>query len=366
MMPIAEYDVVIVGFGAAGASAAITAADQGASVLLLEKADEGHAGGNSVVCKQLIVSTPNKDDARLYMKSMRGNFLTPSNEMIDAYIEEISHNYDWCVSLGTPEPTARPTFMDESTETVYFNLQGPAIDGIYVGPDGTRFCNELCRTKDGNKHGKIWFHGTLVPFPEYAYSVFDDNVFTAGTLISQFTADNMEELSKGWIVKADTLEEFAALIHVDAVGLVQQVADYNMFCEGGKDYNFGRDASTMKPIAKAPFYAIRITPAVINTQGGPLRNLNSQIVDTNGNAIPPLYEAGELGDVWSNNYQAFCNIGGGMAFGRISGRSAAAAKDDNFQGSVMEGKTAYAPASRSADEYACAENEYIGQAYATI
>ena len=108
----AEFDVVVVGFGAAGASAAITAADNGASVLLLEKADEGHAGGNSVVCKQLIVSTPNKEDARTYMKSMRGNFLTPSDDMIDTYIEEISHNYDWCVALGAPDPTARPAFLE--------------------------------------------------------------------------------------------------------------------------------------------------------------------------------------------------------------------------------------------------------------
>ena len=501
----AEFDVIVVGFGAAGASAAITAADEGASVLLLEKADEGHAGGNSVVCKQLIVSTPDKESAKTYMKAMRGNFLTPTDAMIDAYVEEVSKNWDWCVELGATDPTQRPaflefpdfpgaggmeaftvglnmddgsmynllkenvkkrpnitvwyeapgrhlvqdpatkiihgvvanvdgadrtlrarngviltcggfesnrqmqedyyvrnnlhslgnvryntgdgikmaqevgadlwhmgnmagpwfTFMDEETETVYFNLQGPAIDGIYVGPDGTRFCNELCSTKDGNKHGKIWFHGTyiMVPFPEYAYAVLDQDIFTAGPLISQFSQDNMAELEKGWIVKADTLEELAQKINVDAAGLAAQVADYNLFCENGKDYNHGRDPETMKPIAKAPFYAIRITPAVINTQGGPVRSLNGEILDVNGDPIPHLYESGELGDVWSNNYQASCNIGGGMAFGRISGRNAAAGKSDNYAGSVMEGKAPFAPAGQAQEEYACGENEYIGRGY---
>ncbi|MDR1429037.1 MAG: FAD-binding protein, partial [Spirochaetaceae bacterium] len=43
----AEYDVVVVGFGGAGASAAITAADAGARVLLLEKAPDGEEGGNT-------------------------------------------------------------------------------------------------------------------------------------------------------------------------------------------------------------------------------------------------------------------------------------------------------------------------------
>ena len=501
----AEYDVIVVGFGAVGASAAITAADEGAKVLLLEKADEGHAGGNSVVCKQLIVYTPDKEDAKTYMKSMRGPFMTPTDEMIDGYIEEVSKNWDWCVGLGAADPTERPaflefpdipgaggmmaftvgkdmddgsmynllkenvkkrenitvwykapgrrliqdpatkiihgvvanvdggdrnirakngviltcggfesnrqmqedyfvrsnlhplgnirhntgdgikmaqevgadlwhmgnmagpwfTFMDEETETVYFNLQGPAMDGIYVGPDGTRFCNELCSTKDGNKHGKIWFHGTyiMVPFPEYAYAVLDHDIFTAGPLISQFTQDNMEELEKGWIVKADTIEELAAKINVDAKGLAQQVEDYNYFCSVGKDYGHGRDPQTMKPIAKAPFYAIRITPAVINTQGGPVRNLNGEILDVHGSPIPHLYESGELGDVWSNNYQASCNIGGGMAFGRISGRNAAAAKSDNWAGSVMEGKTPFTPAGKAQTEYPCGENEYIGRGY---
>ena len=46
----AEYDVVVVGFGGAGANTAIAAADEGASVLLIDKAPEAEAGGNSAVC----------------------------------------------------------------------------------------------------------------------------------------------------------------------------------------------------------------------------------------------------------------------------------------------------------------------------
>ena len=40
-----DADVVVVGYGAAGAATAITARDAGAKVLILEKAPEGEEGG---------------------------------------------------------------------------------------------------------------------------------------------------------------------------------------------------------------------------------------------------------------------------------------------------------------------------------
>ena len=49
-----ETDVVVVGFGAAGASAAITAHDGGAKVIILEKMPEG--GGSSRHCAGLVIS----------------------------------------------------------------------------------------------------------------------------------------------------------------------------------------------------------------------------------------------------------------------------------------------------------------------
>lgn len=43
----AEYDVVVLGFGGAGATAARFAADEGAKVLLVDAAPEGNEGGNT-------------------------------------------------------------------------------------------------------------------------------------------------------------------------------------------------------------------------------------------------------------------------------------------------------------------------------
>ena len=66
-----------------------------------------------------------------------------------------------------------------------------------------------------------------------------------------------------------------------------------------------------------------------------------------------------LGDVWSHCYQASCNIGGGLAYGRISGKNAAAPKDDVSEKSVMDGKEAYVRTIK-APVFEAGENQYIG------
>ena len=48
----AEYDVVVLGLGFAGMTAAVTAADAGAKVLIAEKMSEALAGGNSIASGQ--------------------------------------------------------------------------------------------------------------------------------------------------------------------------------------------------------------------------------------------------------------------------------------------------------------------------
>lgn len=72
----AEFDVVVAGYGFAGGSAAIAAADAGAKVLLLEKAPKGQEGGNSRYAAQQamwIDDTKASDEEILrYFQLMRG------------------------------------------------------------------------------------------------------------------------------------------------------------------------------------------------------------------------------------------------------------------------------------------------------
>lgn len=65
-----NYDVVVVGFGGAGASAARFAADEGAKVLLVDSAPEGHEGGNTRVSAQMISTTNDYNSELEYYKAL--------------------------------------------------------------------------------------------------------------------------------------------------------------------------------------------------------------------------------------------------------------------------------------------------------
>jgi 3-oxo-5alpha-steroid 4-dehydrogenase len=103
-----EADVVVVGFGAAGASAAFEAASAGATVLVLDRA--GSSGGASAMSDGLIYlggGTATQHAAGLDddVESMK-TFLTalcgpsPDEAKIDVYCDESVEHHDWLTSRG--------------------------------------------------------------------------------------------------------------------------------------------------------------------------------------------------------------------------------------------------------------------------
>jgi succinate dehydrogenase/fumarate reductase flavoprotein subunit len=98
-------EVVVVGFGGAGASTAITAHDQGADVLILEKAKEGEEGGNTRVSGNVWLTPEPTEQASIYLKAMCGEYEVPE-EMVRTWVEELSKNTQWVEQLGgKPEET---------------------------------------------------------------------------------------------------------------------------------------------------------------------------------------------------------------------------------------------------------------------
>ena len=89
-----EYDVVVIGFGAAGASASMTAADEGASVLLLDKAPEEHVGGNSKLCGQMFVfGNEDVKATKAYYLAIHGS-LPVDEEIVDVFCENVAFSVD--------------------------------------------------------------------------------------------------------------------------------------------------------------------------------------------------------------------------------------------------------------------------------
>lgn len=104
--------------------------------------------------------------------------------------------------------------------------------------------------------------------------------------ISQYNAANT-------IVQADTLEELAEKMGVPAVNLVKTVEEWNGYCDGEFDPDFGRQVDFGK-IQTPPFYADIYKPFVLGTAGGLRTDTNAQVVDVNGDPIPGLYAAGMI------------------------------------------------------------------------
>jgi succinate dehydrogenase/fumarate reductase flavoprotein subunit len=94
-----EADVIVVGFGAAGMAAAVTAFDLGAEVIILEKAPEGQEGGNTRVAGQGYLNTSSVESAIAYMTALCGPYTVPET-MIRVWAEEMGQNNDWLRGLG--------------------------------------------------------------------------------------------------------------------------------------------------------------------------------------------------------------------------------------------------------------------------
>jgi succinate dehydrogenase/fumarate reductase flavoprotein subunit len=206
---------------------------------------------------------------------------------------------------------------------------------IVVGPDGRRFCDEKFKTR----HGKVPINGRWMPLatPVPMYMILDHVHFSAGPLYDKtpshgwtqiiekydWSHDNSKELASGWIKKADTVAGLAKAIGLDPAVLEATVSRWNADSEAGRDTEFGRTLM-LTPLSRGPFYAIELSPSMLNTQGGPRRNEKAEIVRPDGTPIPRLYSAGELGSIYSYLYQGTGNLGECLGFGRIAGRNAAA------------------------------------------
>lgn len=200
----------------------------------------------------------------------------------------------------------------------YFPELGYGLQGgtptpfMLVDKYGKRFMNE-----DWKSHSAVWesfkFSTDLADFPAIpAFSIFDQSAVDDGPVVRggmlkvnaySWSDDNSAEIEKGWILKADTIEELAEVIAADpeVAGrmkpevLAETLTVFNGYAESGEDPDFGR--TIFKPIETPPFYALKLYPGGVNTFGGPRRNAKGQIVRPDGEAIPGLYGAGEMGSV---------------------------------------------------------------------
>ena len=123
-----------------------------------------------------------------------------------------------------------------------------------------------------------------------------------------------------------TLGELAGQLGLDAKAVAVSVARWNALCAAGGDTDFGRPAGSMLPIIQPPYYGAPVYPVISNTQGGPVHDAQSRVIDVYGLSIPRLYAAGECGSSFGHLYLSGGNIAECVVTGRIAGRHVAQLK----------------------------------------
>ena len=239
------------------------------------------------------------------------------------------------------------SFSDLRAEGIRIGVHIPSIgrDGaIVVDNLGSRFCNErLISMNPTNyisyKYALLYDVKTSI-YPRIpSWFIFDEILMKRKSLTLptiteyfdvQWSQDNHEAVERGWILKANTIEELGRKIkehpdnhdHMDVEAFCKSVIRFNDLCAQGEDKDYSRPVDTLRPIETPPFYAIPLFPGGPNTKGGLKANEKRQVVDWNGNIIPRLYAAGEISSVFKFLYQSGGNLAECIVCGRVAGINA--------------------------------------------
>jgi len=181
---------------------------------------------------------------------------------------------------------------------------------ILVDNYGRRYANEAFTSKDPDRYH---FYKQVLTFDHFSldytripsWFIFDEKARKEGPVVQTFygahavgiyewSQSNLDEIEKGWILKGDSIEDLAAKIaaHPDnnkrmsPSVLVDTISRFNRYSEQGEDPDFQRAPERLGALQTPPYYAIAQYPGGPNTEGGPIKNAKSQVIDIFGEVIP--------------------------------------------------------------------------------
>ncbi|MCR2799381.1 FAD-dependent oxidoreductase [Microbacterium sp. zg-Y818] len=209
--PIADEewtaDVVVIGSGAAGAAAAITARDAGASVVILEKMDAARAGGNTRVSGGSWFHHDDPDGIARYLRALSGRRALPE-PVVHAWAHGTRTVTEWMSALGV-EVGVPGDFAPE-----YPELPGSEAYGGYRSVDG--------RMGDGRLHRSLIRAVTERGIPiRYGVRAVELVTDAQGGVIGVVTEDGSVVHARGGVVLATGgFEADAELVreHLDLEG----------------------------------------------------------------------------------------------------------------------------------------------------
>ena len=189
------------------------------------------------------------------------------------------------------------------------------FDGaLIVDQNGERIVNEMGRRDEIS-------NAILGTEEKAAYVVWGQEIENASHMTER-CADEFATLKEdGLLVEADTLEEAAAAMGINAKELEKTIDAWNDHVENGTEVEpVKRGAQVV--IKEGPFYIEKAAPATHHTMGGVVINPEAEVISVDGEVIPHFFAAGEVtGGIHGTNRLGGNAITDCVVFGRIAGNN---------------------------------------------
>lgn len=208
------------------------------------------------------------------------------------------------------------------------NRIGGCPTAMWVNKLGKRYIREDCAGRNEKAN-------PLIAQPDMVgYAIFDSDIMDAleqGDLPffimfdPKAIRDYLEHESRKWVCKADSLEEIARWIGADPAVLMDTAQEYNTYCDSGSDLRFGKAPQYLKPLRKAPYYAVKYCPLIIDTFGPVSTDRELRVLNRQDRPIEGLYAAGVIvsGFEGREYYLSGSALGLSLACGLLAAETAA-------------------------------------------
>ncbi|WP_211317668.1 FAD-dependent oxidoreductase [Edaphovirga cremea] len=205
----------------------------------------------------------------------------------------------------------RPGPSKESTTNHY--AASAKQPHLWLNPKGERFTNEANIEQwpfAGNaleNQGGVMF----VLYDENTKNYMIDHGIDVGVGVMVPVATKLTKLEEhfargekaGKAFRANTIQELAQKTGMDYQTLKENIERYNELCSVRHDEDFVKDARYLRPVAKAPFYAVKSVATSLGTLGGVKVNEKLQAIDDKGTPVAGLYVIGnDAGGMYGDSY----------------------------------------------------------------
>ena len=209
---------------------------------------------------------------------------------------------------------------------------GMLSGAVWINAEGRRFCDESTGQDHNNPNLLVQQPG-MVGWALFDTNCLNDVIAHPTPVVNNMFLEPGDPLVRTQLEEgaektpelckiADSWDEIAAWLGIEPEVLNNTISEYNADCEKQYDPIFAKPAEHMKPLTEAPFYAVKLSPLMVETIGPLVINEHFQVLRaSDSKPIPGLYAGGAITSGWQGHDYAMW--GGNLSYGMASGRIAA-------------------------------------------